>query len=655
MASRALKHRRYLRPKNGKAVGLGILSVILATIFAIVVSIISILTIWTSNIPEIGDLSTINRPQTTTVYASDGETILAEFQLEDRDPVSLDKINEYAIDATIAIEDERFYEHDGVDYFGIGRALLNNIAGGSIEGASTITQQLVRNTIIPDEMNDITLERKIREMILSWNMEEKYTKDEILLMYLNTVNYGDATYGIESAAQKYFSKPASELTINEAATLAGIPQSPKYNNPIDHMDNCVIRRNYVLLAMKNNGYITEDEYKENIGLPIELNVSYKEEDGILSNPYFTSYVRNVLTDPDGKYAFSTNEVFKGGLKIYTTIDLDIQADAEAAAKDKMEEVGDPYEVALVAIDPDNGYIKAMVGGFDYDNNQVNMATGEGGTGRQCGSSFKTFTLLTAIENGISPDTIIDAGTTVTYPEWKVSNISNHDYGWRSIASAFAVSSNTAFARLCMSLGPDSVAEMAHRVGIDSDLPEVGSLTLGVASVTPLEMAEAYATIANGGIHYEPECITKIVNSEGETIIDNSEPQGERVIAAETAYAALQVMEGVVTSGTGTAARLSNGQIAAGKTGTTENYKDSWFCGVTPQMSVAIWLGDRNDYQNAKPIYQTATSVFSDFLDRVLDGQEKEDFPKADTPQYNKSFYDSKNHIGGNENGRRSGE
>ena len=656
MGSRAIKGRKGTRTSNKKTGVLMALAVVVAVVVAGVAGVIGLCTAWIEDLPDYANADAYNTAKPTVVYASDGTTVLAEFQLENRQPVTLDEVSELVLKGTVATEDERFYTHNGVDILGIGRALVNNLAGGQLEGASTITQQFVRNTILADEMNDISLKRKVREAYISLKLEEQYEKDEILLMYLNTINYGAGAYGIQAAAQRYFSKNANELTLNEAATLIGIPQSPTYNDPTRNMENAVKRRNTVLDRMVSNNVVTQEEADAVKAEPITLNEKVPSQSGILAYPYFTSYVRNQLTDPNGKYAYSTAEVFKGGLTVYTTLDVTMQGYAEEACEKKKKQAGgDPFEVALVAIDPDNGYIKAMVSQGEYGEGEgqtmVNMATGEGGSGRQAGSSFKTFTLAAAIEEGIDPETKIDAGRQEKFPGWDVHNIGYADYGTRSIASAFAVSSNTAFARLCLSLGPDKVADMAHKLGITSPLEEVGSITLGTSLVTPLEMADAYATLANGGVHYDPECIERVVDRNGKVIVDNSNPQGERVIDQEVAVATIEVMKGVVTSGTGRAAALwSLGQEAGGKTGTADDYKDNWFCGITPQLSVAIWLGDRADITKAKSIPGgvSAASVFSDFLGKALKGQQTEKFPKADKkPDYIKDFRDEEYHIGGN--------
>ena len=493
----------------------------------------------------------------------------------------------------------------------------------------------MRNTILSDEMTDISFKRKVREMYIALKLEEQYTKDEILLMYLNTINYGSGAYGIEAASERYFSKHASDLTLVEAATLIGIPQSPTYNNPIDNEKNCLDRRNLVLDRMVSNGVVSKEEADAAKAEPIVLNPTEPPTTGILKYPYFTSYVRNQLTNPEGGYKYTTSGHLGRRADHLHDHRSATQEAAEIAARNKINQAGQEFEVALVAIDPDNGHIKAMIGGDDsnYDNAQGNMATGEGHRRAHARSSFKTFTLATSIEEGIDPQTIIDAGATMEVPgSTQVSNFGHYDYGMCSISKAFAVSSNTAFTRLILSVGVDKVIDMARRLGIDSDLPAISGLTLGVASVTPLEMSEAYATLANGGTHYEPECIEQILDRKGNVIVDNTNPVGERVVSPEVAHATVEVMKGVVTGGTGTAARLSNGQEAAGKTGTTEYEQDSWFCGITPQYSVAIWLGERaENYVDAKPIYNTdATSTFSDFLNRVLAGAHRE-VPRCGEP------------------------
>ena len=610
-----------------------VLKVLLGLVAACVIAVVAVCAVWLQDMPDCSTAEDFNRSHDTEVYANDRTTLLARFQMEYRIPLeSLDNVADYVEQGAIAVEDQRFYSHNGVDPLSIIRAIAGNIAGNGFSGASTITQQLVRNTVLADEMTDMTIKRKVREAYAAFKMEELFTKDEILLLYLNTINYGQGAYGIEAASQRYFSKSASELTLAEAALLAGIPQSPVYNNPIDFPDHALDRRNVVLDRMVECGYITQEQANEAKNQPIELNVSWNSQQGLEAYPYFASYVRQQLYE---SYDLTTAEIFQGGLTVYTTLDPEIQEYAEAAAEEKESQVTDELSVALVAIDPDTGYIKAMVGGKDYDENQYNLAT-QGV--RQAGSSFKTFTLVAALEQGISPQTTVRCTSKVKIGDWSVENIYSINYGDRSIARAFAVSSNTGFARLISAIGPETVVETAKRMGITSELSAVPALTLGVCSVSPLEMASAYATIASGGIYYEPVCITEAYDYKGTLVIDNTNPQGTRVISENVASAAIEVMRLVVESyeGTGRDAALSSGQVVAGKTGTSENYMDSWFCGITPQLSVALWMGDPSNVVSI-PSNISVCSAFATFMNAYMEGRETEDFPTADPPTYTKTF------------------
>ncbi|MBR3689931.1 MAG: transglycosylase domain-containing protein, partial [Eggerthellaceae bacterium] len=315
VGSRAIKGRYKIKKKNGKAIVLAVFGVLAAVAVAGVVGVFALCSSWLQDLPDYQSADAYNTAQPTRVYASDGTTLLAEFELEQRDPVTLDQISPLVLKGTVATEDERFYDHNGVDLMGVARAAVNNILGGELEGASTITQQFVRNTVLSGEMNEISFKRKVREMYIALKLEEQYSKDEILLMYLNTINYGSGAYGIEAAAKRYYSKSAMDLTLNEAATLIGIPQSPTYNNPIDNPENCLARRNVVLQRMLSNGVITQEEFDAASAEPIALNPTVPSTTGIVAYPYFTSYVRNQLSDANGRYAYSTAEIFKGGLTV----------------------------------------------------------------------------------------------------------------------------------------------------------------------------------------------------------------------------------------------------------------------------------------------------------------------------------------------------
>lgn len=672
MASRSIKNRPSTKKKQPKIGLLAVVSVLVGILVAGGVGIYALGSSWIGDLADydVTKAESFNTALPSDMYAADVTTHMARFQLENRDPIDLDQISPYVLHATVATEDERFYEHGGFDILGIVRAAVVTLTGAGREGASTITQQFVRNTILADEMTDISLKRKVRELYLSVKIEEVYSKDEILRMYLNTINYGNATYGIQAASRRYFSKDAADLTLAEAAALVGIPQSPSANNPLASMENCIERRNLVLDRMLSNSYITQAEHDAAQAEELVLNETLPAEEGIYSNAHFVRYVRGVLTDPEGPYKYSLNEVAGGGWTIITTLDPAMQVQAEEAMGAKKEKLraatrSDAPDGALVAIEPSTGNIKAMVGG----DSSVNLATGEGTDpahpGRPSGSSFKTFTLLAALEAGISPQTMLDCTSPATIPNTDygksapaLQNIDNINYGTRSIASAFEVSSNTGFVRLEMAVGLDKVAEVAKRMGITSPLSEVPAMTLGSNNVTMLDMASSYATIANEGVHNDPNPILKIYDSDGNLIIDNTAPEGSELrktkstqaLSPEVAHAATEVMKRVVTGagGTGFDAALPSGQPVAAKTGTSESYMDITFCGITPQLSTAIWFGDphSSDPQTgvALPNHASAGDVFRAFMSEALAGQPIQDFASAPTPPY-KTFSDKTYHVG----------
>lgn len=654
MTSRSVKGRPSTKKKHPIIGLMYVLVVLLTAVIVTGVGIYALGASWIGDLTEV-DITVVEESNTarpSEMYAADGTTLLARFQLEFREPVQFDAISDYVKEGTVATEDERFYEHSGYDMMGIARAAVVTLTGMGREGASTITQQFVRNTILSDEMTDISLKRKIREMYLAVKVEEAYSKDAILLMYLNTINYGAGAYGIEAAAQRYFSKSAADLTLVEAATLVGIPQSPTNNNPLDYPASCQERRNTVLHRMLTNGCITQAQYDEARAIPISdyLNPTELSADGIVAYPYFTSYVRDMIIND-----YTNIDLFKGGLKIITTLDVTAQQEAERVINEKKVTLGDTISGALVAIDPSNGYVKALVGGDDYYTNQTNLATGSGTDGgRPCGSAFKTFTLLSAIENRISPQTMIDCGPSATIPgteygssEAPLENIDNIDYGIRSIQRAFAVSSNTGFVRLQMALGSDRVVEMAKRLGITSDIQPYASLSLGQQNVTMLDMASAYSVVGNGGTKYGPQFIKEIYDYAGNLTYDNNHPEGERVLAPEVAHAAQEVMKTVVNSyeGTGTEAAMANGQVVAAKTGTSTNYKDITFCGTTPTVAVAIWFGDPQGGSTTLPPHASCADVFKNFVTAYMGSATPRDFDPASDPDYDLTYSNSTYHVG----------
>ena len=434
MSSRSIKRRQGVNKKRSLAGGLSILAIVLAFVGMLGIGAWVVLSSWFEDLPDYKSSDAFNIAMPTYVYASDRETVIARLQLEYREPVEIGQIDPKLINAIIAVEDARFYEHSGVDYYGVMRALINNLTGGRLEGASTITQQFVRNTILANEMDEISIKRKVREAYIATQLEDMYSKDEILLMYLNTVNFGAGAYGVEAAAHRYFSKSAADLTLAEAAMIAGLPQSPTYNDPIQYPDHAFERRNIVLSRMLGEHMITDEEYEQAVAEPIELHLTSISDDGLIAYPYFASYVRYLLYN---NYGLSETDILKGGLKVYTTLDVAAQEFAEEACADKRASLYDSMEVAMAVVEPQTGYVKALVGGSDYDASEVNLATGQGGGGRPCGSVFKVFTLVTAIKMGIDPNTTyVDCTSPATVDGYTLQNINNVSYGTRTLTGAW---------------------------------------------------------------------------------------------------------------------------------------------------------------------------------------------------------------------------
>lgn len=627
----AIRQRRSRLHSRTHIVGFGIVSVfgfvaLLSCTLALALG--ALISSWLEDLPDYQSADAYLVAEPTQVLSSDG-TVMAEFYLQNRHSVKMDDISTYVLKGTVDVEDERFYKHNGVDPQGIIRAVVAQLSGRS-EGASTITQQLVRNTVLSDEQFDRTLRRKVREAYIAIQMEKMFTKDQILLMYLNTIYYGNGAYGIEAASVTYFDKHASDLTLAEAATLVGIPNSPTNYDPVKFPDACIARRNKVLDNMLRIGDISQEEHDEAVNTELKLHMgSFTEDDS--SSPYFTDYIRELLLQD-----FDQDLILKGGLKVYTTLDRSWQKAAEKAVANELDDIDDDQlQAALVAIDPDTGYVKAMVGGRDYEVSQYNMATQ---ARRQTGSSFKMFTLVAALQAGVNPDIYIDCSSPQQITSaWKVQNYGNTSYGPLTLTQALAVSSNTGFAQLALGIGVDNVVETAHKMGIDVDLPAYPSTTLGTEGIPPIQMAEGYATLATGGIHRNSVAITRIEDRNGNVVYEHKD-DAEQVIPAEVAQAATEALKTVVTSSSGTAYVVSYttdyDQPIAGKTGTTEDFRDLWFCGYTPQVSVAVWVGNEDDtpvmvngsYMHP---YNTACPIFVRFTNAILDGVERQEFPETD--------------------------
>ncbi|MBE5023649.1 PBP1A family penicillin-binding protein [Olsenella sp. DSM 107455] len=613
----------------------GALGFIALLCVTLALSLGAVVSTWLEDLPDYTSADAFLVAEPTRVFDADGNEIVA-YYLQNRRSVELDQISDYVKKGTIDTEDKRFYQHNGVDPEGIARAAVGQVFGGGEQGGgSTITQQLVRWTVLSDEQFENSLRRKVREAYIAIQMEKTYTKDQILSMYLNTIYYGNGAYGIEAASITYFNKSATDLTLNEAATLVGIPNSPTYYDPFVNYENCKSRRNLVLSRMLEAGDISQEEYDTTVAEEIPLNPG-ELTDSDSKYPYFTDYVRNLLLQD-----FSSDTIAQGGLKVYTTLDPDMQKAAEKAVKNRIEAANnDDVNGALVAIDNSNGYIVAMVGGTNYGNDAeagqstINLATSR----NQTGSSFKAVVLMAALNEGMSPNTKINCPSTIQVtPTWAPSNIYKASYGVITLQRATAVSSNTGYVQVAEAIGMDKVADMAAKLGIDSPIEPGLSSALGTSPISPLEMAEAFSTIANGGVHRNPVAITRIEDRNGNVVYEH-EDSSEQVVDSAIAADAIEVLKTVVTQGSATSVRsyFTHDQPIFGKTGTAENWSNLWFCGATPQISCAVWVGNPNAssksvrYQGAvATTANTAIPIWGNFMDDALEGVERGDFPKSD--------------------------
>jgi penicillin-binding protein 1A len=580
-----------------------------------------------SDAPEVEKLKPIDKGQNSIIYAGDGSKLGLINSDEVRTPVKLKKVPKTLQQATIAIEDERFYAHNGIDIEGGFRALVKNIEEGEIaEGASTLTMQLMRNLYITNPKRD--WERKIFEAKMALDYEETHGKKKILESYLNTAPYGTnqgrTAIGVAAAARVYFSKPVEKLTLGESALIAGLPQAPTDYNPFQNPRGAIERRDDVIDKMADNGYITEERAEAEKNRKLKLDPAtgmFDKED-----PFFFDYVVNELNKKYG-----VNTVRKGGLQVYTTVEPAVQQAGLDALSANLY-AGGPSG-ALVAIDPRDGEIQAMVSTASYDDDQYNLAA-QGK--RQPGSTFKTFTLAAAVNEGMDPNATYYESKPLnindpTYGPWQVSTYSDSYAGTTSVAQATLSSDNSVYAQLALDVGPDKVAEMAKKLGVKTKLDGYPAETLGGLSigVSPLEMAGAYATLAAGGLQRDPTAIRKVVFPGGKTDRPGkSKPK--RVMTEPAAYEVTKILHGNITGGTGTGAYTGcSGQ--AGKTGTTDNFIDAWFVGYQPNLATATWVGypESNDTSTGLSGGQTPASIWNSFYSNAA--VPCEEFPVPDEP------------------------
>lgn len=552
--------------------------------------------------------------------------ILSTFSTDgrSREPVDLEDISPLLIQATLAVEDRKFYDHSGFDIKGMARAVLVNLEAGSrSQGASTLTQQLARNLYLSHEK---TWSRKAKEAVFTLQLEMKYSKDEILCMYLNEIYYGHGAYGIQAASQMYFGKSAAELNLAESAMLAGIPKGPTYYSPYNHIDNAKKRQKIILSVMAELGEITKSEAQQASQEILSLQPQ-GNKDTLVTAPYFRDYVRNLATD---LLNITNDELEQGGLNVYTTLDPDIQQAAEKAVNEGMNSE-DELETALVSIDPRSGYLKAMVGGKNYRKNQFNHALA---STRQPGSAFKPIMYLTALSSrtmtGLS---VFNSQPTLFHYDndrktYQPRNFGDKYLGEINMRQAIAASDNIYAVNTIMKIGADQVVDMAAKMGIVSTLQSVPSLALGTSPVSPLEMASAYAVISGGGVQTPTTAVLKITDSKGRTLYEAPQLQRETVVSPAAAYVLTGLMEGVFeTGGTGNRVASIIKRPVAGKTGTTDT--DAWMVGFTPELSTAVWVGYDKGRNITTSDGRRAAPIFANFTEKALENVPPKTFPIPD--------------------------
>jgi penicillin-binding protein 1A len=579
--------------------------------------------------PPLDSLKPVQKGRSSAIYAADGSLIGFIRASSIRQPVPSRALPQNLKYATVAIEDHSFFEHGAIDPAGIVRAAWKNIqAGGKpVQGASTITQQLVRNLYIRDP--EPTIERKLIEAHLAYEEEEEHSKKWILTAYLNTAPYGtvegETAVGAEAAAQTYYGKPARELSLTESAMIAGLPQAPSEYNPFLDPRAALDRRNQVLGAMEDQGYVSESEYREAIHEGLGLDPGHKYR--VIHDRFLFDLVQQELID---KYGLNT--VRYGGLKAYTTIDPELQERAQEAVDScsVCYSEGGPA-AALASVDPSNGEIVALASTEGFaDESEFNYAWQ---AHRQPGSSFKTFVLATAIKQGVDPESTYYDGTspkTLDLPyggTWTVNN-AEPGGGTMSLAAATWESVNVIFAQLDLDVGPENVTHTAHQMGIEAPLESVPAEAIGglAIGVTPLEMADAYATLASGGIHHAPTAIARVEFPSDK--VDEPDPDaGERVLTEGEAYEVTRLLEGVITQGTGAGYTYMGCASEAGKTGTSEDLSDAWFAGYTPLFSTAVWVGHPQSRESTGFGGPTAGPIWRYFMESAAAGN----CPEFETP------------------------
>ena len=591
------------------------------------------------DLPPLAELENYRPSLASKIYDEKG-TLIAQLFIEQRSLVPLKKIPEILKKTILIIEDEGFYSHLGISPVSMFRAFLVNITQGRVaQGGSTITQQLAKNLFLTQ---DRTFSRKIKEVMLSFKIEYRYTKDEILEMYLNQVNMGSGAYGVEAAARTYFGKYVEELTLPECALLAGLPRAPNKYSPYRNPDKARMRRNRILDRLVKKNVVEKKAADKAKQAPIEIHRIEQK-----NAPYFVEYVRQQLEE-----TYGSNVIYKGGLSVYTSLDMKLQEYAQKAVARGLEEaeikiakengipvenIHDaefrknlPIQASFIALDPKTGHVKAMVGGRDYAESEFNRATQ---AKRQPGSAFKPFIYATAIDNSFTPaDIIVDAPMSMEDKDgqtWKPENYEKKFFGPTSLRKALTYSRNVVTLKLLMKVGTSSVVSYANKMGIKSQLQKNLSLAFGTSEVTLMELASAYATFPNLGVKAEPICIVSVKDSSGK-LLEENQPQLQDVLKPESAYIMTSMMESVVNEGT--AARIRANGITfncAGKTGTTDNQADVWFIGFTSDLIAGCWVGfdNRRSLGSVISSSNTPVPIWGEFMKEVYKERTPEPFSR----------------------------
>lgn len=602
--------------------------VLTVILFMLVAGIAGLVLQILSQLPDVEALSSYIPSETTIIFSSDGKVLARLHREENRQVVPLSKISPYLQKAVIATEDPRFFKHHGFDLSGIVRAGLKNVMYGRIvEGGSTITQQLARNLFLSRRK---TVTRKLAEILIAMQIERKFTKEEILELYLNQVYLGHNSYGVESAANLYFGKSAEELDLAESAMLAGLIRGPELYSPYRNFRGAKTRQIFVLNKLLEHRLVAEREAKlaaiENLEFSPQNMKRYSE-----IAPYFISHVLKSLIERYGEEL-----VYHGGLRVFSTLDTRMQSTADEVITRFVSEEGEKYnfsQAALASIDPRTGYIKAMVGGVDFYESKFNRATQ---AKRQPGSAFKPFVYTAAMEQGVSPGTIImDVPTTFeVYPNewnpegiWEPKNFDEKYHGAVTVRSALERSLNIPSIKLLERVGIRSAIDVARRMGIHSPIEAGLALTLGVSEVSLLELTSAYGVFANSGIRVEPTPIIKIENRNG-VILYKHTIKETKALDTNIAAVMIDMMKGVLSRGTGVRGKIS--RPSAAKTGTTEDFRDAWFVGFVPQLVTGVWVGN-DDNTSMKGIAEVAVCprIWKEYNKDVLAEEPVLDFPKPE--------------------------